>query len=247
MGLHKSIYALVAAMMFMQVAHVAETPRTGSDFPPYPEISDFSHSDELPCIRSNVIVHSKDRDDADSACEAAIDAFDFLAQQGLETSMSVHVHLLSKLNSPCLEESFGCYDHTKLRIEILNLSECIKRRTWGSLPVSRRLCKSLLTHEVAHAVAASNFSMSRPNMLAQEYLAFVTMFATMPPKQRDSILEQFPGEGFDSVDQMSTAFYLMNPALFGLRSYQHFIKVHNKKAFLKAVLSGQILFGESEF
>lgn len=127
---------------------------------------------------------------------------------------------------------------------MLAFSECMKLRTWVELPLTRTLCKSLVTHEVAHAVAESNFSIPRPSMLAQEYFASVTMFATMPLKQREHILKQFPGRGFDTVDQMSTTFYLLNPAMFGAYAYRHFLKVSNGKVFLKRVLSGQILIGE---
>lgn len=208
-------------------------------------VAGISHGGELQCAGSNVVVHSTDQGDADTACEGAGDAIDFLARQGLDTNRSVEVHLVRELQSPCLPTGFGCYDHPKRRIDMLVFSECLERKKWVQLPLDRNLCKSLLTHEVAHAVAASNFSIAKPSMRAQEYLASVTMFSTMPVKQREHILAQFPRGEFDTVDQISTTFYQLNPVMFGVYVYRHFLKVSDSKAFIKGVLSGQILRGES--
>jgi hypothetical protein len=208
--------------------------------------SDFAHGDEWRCPHSNVVVHSTDRGDADAACEAASNALDFLAEQGLDTTGAVEVHLVSKLPMHCLGPSFGCYDHPNRRIYMLAFSACLKLRAWEELPLNRTLCKSLLTHEVAHAVAAANFSVPKPSLLAHEYLAYVTMLATMPSNQRERLLEQFPGQGFDSAAQMSVTFYLLNPLRFGTEAYRHFLKSSNGKAFIKEVLSGRVLSDENE-
>jgi len=69
------------------------------------------------------------------------------------------------------------------------------------------------------------------------------MFATMPPGQRERMLTRFPGQGFDSVDQMSVTYYLINPLRFGAEAYRHFLKLDNGKAFLKDMLSGRISIG----
>jgi hypothetical protein len=83
-------------------------------------------------------------------------------------------------------------------------------------------------------------------MLAHEYVAYVTMLATMPSNQRERVLEQFPGEGFDSANQMSVTFYLLNPFQFGINAYRHFLKPGNGKVFLKDLLSGRVLIDKDE-
>ena len=206
--------------------------------------ADFAHGDELRCPDSNVVVHSADRGDADAACEAAGEALGFLAAQGLDTTGAVEVHLVNKLPDMAGLSAFGCYDHPDRRVYMLVFSECLKQGTWSELPLDRTLFKSLLTHEVAHAVAAANFSVPKPGMLAHEYLAYVTMLATMPLRQRERMLGRFPGQGFDSPDQMSATFYLIDPFRFGAEAYRHFLKPGNGKAFIKEVLSGRVLIGE---
>jgi hypothetical protein len=207
---------------------------------------DLAHGDEWRCPHSNVVIHLADRGDADAACGSARNALDFLAANGLDTTGAVEVHLVSELPMSCLRSNFGCYDHPNWRIYMLIFSECLKLKTWAELPLNSTLCNSLLTHEVAHAVAAANFLVPKPSMLAHEYVAYVTMLATMPSNQRERVLEQFPGEGFDSANQMSVTFYLLNPFQFGINAYRHFLKPGNGKVFLKDLLSGRVLIDKDE-
>lgn len=206
--------------------------------------SDFVHGDEWKCPQFNVVVHSTDSDDADAACEAARKALEFLATQGLDTTGSIEVRLVTALPMPCLQSGFGCYDQPNRRINMLIISECLKMRTWVELPLNPDLCESFLTHEVAHVVAAANFTAPKPSTLAQEYVANVTMVSTMSPRQRERLLEQLPGRGFDSADQMSTTYYQIDPARFSAEVYRHFIKPGNGKVFLQNVLSGMALNNE---
>jgi len=207
---------------------------------------DLAHGDEWRCPHSNVVIHLADRGDAEAACGSARNALDFLAANGLDTTGAVEVHLVSELPMSCLRSNFGCYDHPNRRIYMLIFSECLKLETWAELPLNSMLCNSLLTHEVAHAVAAANFLVPKPSILAHEYVAYVTMLATMPLKQRERVLGQFPGQGFDSADQMSTTFYLLNPFQFGVNAYRHFLKPGKGKVFLNDVLSGRVLIDKDE-
>lgn len=204
------------------------------------------HGAELRCPELNVVVDSEDSADVDMVCHAAGEAMGFLVRNGLDTSKAVEVHLVKELPPEADTASYGCYIHPHRRVYLLTYSDCLERGPWASLPMDRELYKSLLAHEVAHAVAAANFSIPRPSMLAHEYLAYVTMFAVIAPEAREKILNRFPGHGFDSVDQMSVTYYLMDPLRFGAESYRHFLKLDDKKRFLQDVLSGRVAIGKAE-
>ena len=198
---------------------------------------------ESRCPGQNVVVHWDDSGDMDVVCDAASDAIGFLAGNGFDTSKTIDVHLVDKLPREASASSYGCYDHPHRRVYMLNYSDCLERGPWADMPMDRELYKSLLAHEVAHAVAATNFSTPKPGVLAHEYVAYVTMFAIMAPDQRQRLLKQFPGRGFDSVNQMSTTYYLMNPLRFGVESYRHFLKQDDGKALFEGILTGQVRIG----
>lgn len=193
------------------------------------------------CPHANMVIHSADREENNAACETANNALDFLAAQGLDTTASVEIHLSTALPPPCSENSFGCYDHPKRRINMLVMSECLMRREWAEVPVSRALCHSFLAHEVGHAVAAANFLIPAPSVMAQEYLAYVTMFSTIPQRDREQLLSRLPGQGFDSTTQMSLIYYLLNPSRFGAEVYRHFLKLVDGRVFFKEILMGRTL------
>lgn len=204
----------------------------------------FAHGDELRCSNINVRVYSVDRSDVDTACEAAREAISFLTANGLDATGAVEVYLVKKLPDMANLSAYGCYDNSRQRVYMLVFSECIKHDPWADPPMDRALYRSMLVHEVAHAVAAANFTATKASMLAHEYVAYVTMFATMAPSKREYFLKRFSGHGFDSVDQMSVAFFLLDPFRFGTEAYRHFLKLDNQKSFLEDVLSGRVLIGK---
>ena len=205
----------------------------------------FALAREVSCPHTNVTVISADDHDVGIACEAAREAVGFFAANSLDTSAPVKVRLVRELPDVAGSSSYGCYDHRSRTVCMLHFPECLERGPWANLAIDRTLYRSLLTHEVAHALADMNFTVQRPSALAHEYLAYVTMFATMPAGERERVLEQFPGTGFDSVNQMSVTYYLMNPLRFGAEAYRHFLKVGDQKTFLKNVLSGRVSIGRN--
>lgn len=201
----------------------------------------YAYAVELRCAHWNQIVHAADLEQAEAACEAATSALDFLSAQGFDTSGRVEVHLVEVLPSPCGLHSFGCYSHPDRRINVLTVAKCLRLKTWQGVPLNQSLCRSFLAHEVAHAVATVNFRLEKPSLLAQEYLAGVTTVAILPPEQRELLLEQLPGKGFESADQISTTYYLLSPARFSVGVYRHYQRLSDPKAFVQKVLEGRVL------
>lgn len=116
-----------------------------------------------------------------------------------------------------------------------------QQKTWFKLPVTRGLYRSLATHEAAHAVAANMFEIPNPTIQAQEYVAYVTMFATMDPLIRERALRALPGDGFASEDRISLIAYMFDPMRFGAEAYRHYLKPGNGDAFLHFVFTGKAL------
>jgi hypothetical protein len=94
---------------------------------------------------------------------------------------------------------------------------------------------------VAHRIAEANFSVTEPTLVAQEYIAYVTLFATLPPPERERLLAAFPGAGFGSAREMSAIYYGLSPNGFGAQAYRHFLKPGNGAPFVRQILSGQVL------
>lgn len=196
---------------------------------------------EILCDALNVSVRSPDPAAARLACEGARDAIGFLAAQGFDVSGEVAVDVVARLPAIAGPSAAGCYMDSERRVVVLNFAEFSKLKTWLNLPADAGVYRSLLSHEVAHAVGACNFRIARPSIQAKEYIAYVTMFATMAPGQRDLVLAQFPGRGFDGDWQMGTTVYMLDPLRFGVQAYRHFLKPGNGRDYLHAILAGKVL------
>lgn len=196
---------------------------------------------ELICRHGNVAVRSPDPSDARAACKGAGDAIEFLSAQVFDTASPVKIEITPTLPESAGPSAVGCYLESEERVVILTSAAFKKRETWMGIPIDTQMYRSLATHEVAHAIAACNFKIRSPPVQAKEYIAYVTMLATMEPAWRERILAGFPGEGFADEWQMSTMIYLIDTHRFGVQAYRHYLKPGNGRDFLQAIVQGKAI------
>jgi hypothetical protein len=196
---------------------------------------------ETQCESRNVSIRSPDSVDAGLACQGARDAIEFLAAQGLDVTGAVAIELVRELPDLAGHSTAGVYLESEGRIAILSFAEFRKFRTWFELPVDASLYRSLVAHEVAHAIAAGNFKIPSPSIQAKEYIAYVTMMASMAPGLREKVMSQFANHGYEGDWQMSTTIYMLAPMRFGVQAYRHFLKPENGREYLHAILDGKVM------
>ena len=191
----------------------------------------------------NLRIHCDGRTDVtDAVCDGAKAATAFLRNAGFDTSRSVTIKIVDYLPASVDPNAIACYVHSERYVYLLAPATPPPTEvTTGALRALRY--RSRAAHEMAHAIAADNFLMQRPTIQAHEYIAYVTMFATMPKAARDRMLGDLPGEGFDNDQQISATLFLLAPNWFGAEAYRHYRSLDNGPAFLKKVLSGEALGG----
>lgn len=204
-----------------------------------------ARAESLRCAGTNVTVQGVDRAEVHGACRGVGAAVMFLASLGLDTTTAAEMRMVEAL--PAIQggaAAYGCKVKSDGRIYVLNLAECRKLPLAPDLPVDAAVHRGLVAHEVGHHIAAANFRMAEPTVVAHEYIAYVTMFAAMEPEARERILARYPGDGFESVREIGLTIYLMDPTRFGAYAYRHFMRPGNGASFLEAVLSGRALATE---
>ena len=193
------------------------------------------------CPGADVRVKAADPRDAKDACQGAAVAVAFLSRAGVAQREPASIEVMTRLPAGAGETAAGCYALRLRQANVLGYEHFRKCRTWFKVPIDRRLYRSLVTHEAAHAVAAGHFEKQPPPVHAAEYVAYVVMIASMPASLRQRILRALPGQGFDSGQQITPIHYLFDPMSFGAESCRHCLKPGNGDRFLRAVLSGQEL------
>ncbi len=196
---------------------------------------------ELACPGSPVTVIAPDRRLADTACEAAADAARYLSSFGLDTGRHFTLRIVSSLPAGTGPGQVGCYDRSRREAWVLIESGCGDPEAMFGLPLSPPLYRSLVVHEVAHAIADANFSDHSPGMVAHEYIAYVTQLASLPKPLRQQILARHPPSAMESVLFLNSYIYLMDPGAFAAIAWRHHQGVAGGAPFIRAVLEGRAL------
>jgi len=170
------------------------------------------------------------------ACAGAGDAVRFLAAAGVRVDSALTLRIVDVLPQPVSDTAGGCYMHASQVAYVRTLSRCTPDATPFGLPVDAALYRSIIVHEVAHAIAGASFADRRPPVVAHEYVAYVTQLATMPDALRRKILRRHADVTYTSADQLNTMVFMMDPARFAVLAWLH----HQRQgaAFLRAAIAG---------
>lgn len=193
------------------------------------------------CEGTRVEIDGGSRADAALICDGARDAIGFFASQQLDTAIDVRVAVVPALPEKAAPSAVGCYVPAQRRVYVLPFADFARRERWFGVPVEPAMYRSLASHEMAHAIAACNFTAKPLSLAAVEYVGYVAMLSVMQPDLRRRVLAANPGEGYDADPQINSTVYLMDPTRFAVESYRHFLRPGNGPRYLRALLDGSIL------
>lgn len=165
-----------------------------------------------------------------------------MASRGFDTGIEVTIRIVDRPVTLHRVEAIATYDSRTAIITVPGLDHCCGPQTGQSLfglAPDMDLWQSFVAHELAHAVADANFQMERPPRVSHEYIAYVVQFATMPSALRECILERFTTRAFAGERQINQHFMDLDPQIFAVKAYRHFLTLNDGAAFFARVLSGE--------
>lgn len=202
------------------------------------------------CVDDRVVVVSSGEVDTRNICGGAKDAISFLKRNGLVLKSDIEINIVRKFPSHVKIDVFGCYDQRQEKIYILEFELCgtkFKSSVVYGTGSTKESYRGLIAHEVAHSIVLQNFPKKFASWVVQEYIAYVTQLATLPPRHRERILERVGGRGFEKDSQINATVLMASPDFFAVNAYRHFIKPENGKGFLRRLLAGSIRLDDSLF
>ena len=193
------------------------------------------------CANLPISIKAEEKTDPQHICNSAGDALAFFDRLNVKLTHPVLIEVVMALPGSLGESAVGCYQHEEQKVSVLGFPAFSKRKTWFGVAINQAMYRSLVTHEVAHAVARCNFAVPEPTLHAEEYVAYVAMFSMMDPVLRAQILAANPGEGFESASEINELTYAFYPMRFGVQAYRHYRRKEHGDEFLLKVLSGNVL------
>ena len=203
---------------------------------------------ERRCIGTNTTVNADSAHDAHLACAGAADAVGFLAQQGftVDTVMQIDIRDIVFLHAQ-EKPSFRVLGQFDADLNLILVTSTAGQRQMAAekpifgVPYDEALFRSVVAHEVAHAIAEDNFQMTEPSRLAHEYIAYIVQIATMPARLRYQVFDHHQVPAFDSEVEINPMVYGLNPDVFAVKSYLHFRRPGVGVTFLQTLLNRDLM------
>lgn len=227
--------------MFMSGSNLRWVIRAATLFVMALSFTAYPQTSRVACPEPLVQVVGASASDAAIICHGAADAIEFFRARNLMLPGPIEIWVRTILPREASPTAAGCFIENGNHVVMLPYAEFRKGLTWFKVPITESVYRSLATHEVAHAVAACNFSIPGPTIQAKEYVAYVVMFLNMETGLRERVMGNYPGPSFEEAERLTRFLCLVNPMRFGLESFKHYLRPENGDRFLKKILKGAAL------
>lgn len=194
----------------------------------------------VPCADAPAAITGADARGHALACDGVNDACRFLAPLGLTQPPRVPEQVVDELPIDLRADAAGCYMSRTRTVHVLTLPRFLGRGKWFNVPTSPALYRALVAHEVAHAIVGCHLGERTLPSAAQEYVAYVSMFATMDADTRAGVLSAMPLDELDHDAEINDMRHAFDPMRFGVEAYRHWLRQRDGMAFLDEVIRGRI-------
>ena len=196
------------------------------------------------CIEAPIEVTAPSSEDRDLTCAAAADALGLLGRCGIAPRWTLRLEIMPQVRHPLGRTVLGLLDTKRQRIlvtQAASIAPLIEETPYSVLP-PHAFYRSLIVHEVVHAVMDQNLKRPASTHAAYEYPAYALQIESLGPKDRDIFLTSF-----DQADLVSDALFndvvlFFDPYLFAARAYHHFKASADGCAHLNGLLQGDVPF-----
>lgn len=200
-------------------------------------------STRVACPVPGVTVFSERADEGELACQAVGTTLTFMRRRGFRVDTEFTIDLVDRPLSLHGTEVKGTYDSRSFHIEVPSFPQAqmmAQRHPPFRMSMNHRMWQSFVAHEVAHAVAQANFQVSKPSLEAHEYVAYVVQLATLPDTLRKQLLEAFDNSAFQHERQISRIFLELDPEVFAVKAYLHYVAQPDPPAFFQRLLNRRL-------
>lgn len=191
------------------------------------------------CADSQVVVHYVNVNELQMACKTVSEVVALADKIGLKQELNITIAFVDALNINASGKALATFKPETMTIQVLTLE--MDRQQFAQDEILNRkidleLYKSILVHELAHAILWVNKGNQSIARELHEYFAYIIQFTLLPESYRNAIVTASDVRGFSSRDEITIEYYLLNPTRFAVNSYLHFLKNNEGWAYLKMML-----------
>jgi hypothetical protein len=196
------------------------------------------------CAEAAAEVRAGSADEWRLACEAAAQALHLLARCHIAPRSPVRIELSGEVRRPLGGVVFGLFDPKQEKVLITQYAKVASLA--GGTPFSDLprpdFYRSMIVHEVIHAVMHQNYKRPPASHAAYEYAAYALQIESLSPDVRKVFLETVDIGVDESEFAFNDAILAFDPFFFAARAYEHFRASPDGCAHLGALLAGDAAF-----
>lgn len=206
-------------------------------------LSPAGGTDAHRCATGPAVVSADAEGAPDVVCRAAREAATRLAACGLVARRPVSVRVVRDLGDECPPHALGYYDARTQEVIVPTYNVCVRLAgpdgRFG-VALSPEMYRSLIVHELTHAITHQLVHPRKLERTAYEYVAYAIQFTAMDPEVSAQILRQQGIDGPVGVRDLSDTYFSLSPARFAVKAYLHFRDPANGCGFLHDVIAGRV-------
>ena len=191
------------------------------------------------CNGTSVVVNYDNIEDYKQVCSSAKDVIELAKKMDLGEDLDVSILILDKLTINHTGTAVALYDPGNKKIQILSKEICKKsfdNKVILGQNIDDEFYKSMIIHELAHALAWQNKETPFIKRGLFEYFAYVIQFVLLDEVRREAIISSSDVEAFTNSSEITDVYYYLSPNQFAVKSYLHFIKSKDGWANLSTIL-----------
>ncbi len=199
------------------------------------------------CEDSLFIVDAEEADLASVVCEVLPQLRDQLEACGLHQARRVTVEIVERIDHPL----GSCLAYFDCDYDLIRITEPKKYRdltaddaVYSRFPEEVTL-RSLLAHELTHALVTQTAAARQIDMVDQEYIAGAMELELMEPKWREVYLEAAATDAPPSPSLIDIWIYGFTPRSFAANAWRHFRRPENGCNLVQKIVAGEESFSKS--
>lgn len=181
------------------------------------------------CSDSNVVVAYTKTEDYQLVCNSVNDVIEIAKKIGLSEELNITISIVDRLLINSTVKLLAFFNPNNMEIQVLSMQACIK--TFGNnvvfgQEIDRELYRSIIIHEIAHALFWKNMGNKFIAREIHEYFAYTIQLALLDESHRNEIIFSNNAPAYSNRSELSEEYYLLSPAKFAVKSYLHFVSIN---------------------
>ncbi len=184
------------------------------------------------CEGTAVVVNYDTIKDLELVCDAVKDVNKVAKKIGLSEGLDVSVSIIDRLTIGYIGTPIALFEPANKKIQVLSMAgykKSLLNYVIFDQKIDTELFKSIIIHELAHALAWNNMKTRRLNRGLHEYFAYVIQFALLDNIHRDKIIASTDVKAYTDLSEITEVYYYLSPKIFAIKSYKSYLHFANSK------------------